>query len=146
MQIDNQPLTKLVRLTLAVALVALSCMSACQTNASAALRPSPSPGLPRLKPSGTPPEADASPIAERATVTGLVRDVSSSARILNLASPSGGYEVIALSDGCGLKDSAGKDIELIEISPGMKVSASGRPGSPGVLIAEELTAIGTGTE
>jgi hypothetical protein len=34
--------------------------------------------------------------------------------------------VIALSDGCELKHSARKDIKLIEISPGMKVSASGR--------------------
>jgi hypothetical protein len=72
------------------------------------------------------------------TVVGTVLDVSPSARLITLAEPVGGFGVIALTEDSQLLSAGGDTILLREIQPGMRIQASGRPGVPGTLIANQM--------
>jgi hypothetical protein len=137
------PHSKLLRLGLIAALISLAATGACQANATTARSPTQPANKPQAKPSRTPQKTVEDPTQEQTTITGIVHDVSLSARIFNLKSPSGGFDVIALSEGCLLTDSTGRRIDLTEISAGMEIRATGIPGSPGVLIAEQVMAFET---
>jgi len=72
------------------------------------------------------------------TITGTVTDVSPSARIITLAEPVKGFEVVALTDESELVSASGGEATLLDIRPGMRIRASGEPGQSGALLAREV--------
>lgn len=81
--------------------------------------------------------ADSEPAAAPA-ITGKVRDVSLSARIITLAKPVQGFDTIALADGCEVVFVGGGGTTLRDVRPGMKVEAQGQPGSAQAFLADRL--------
>jgi hypothetical protein len=75
---------------------------------------------------------------ETITITGTVRDVSLSARIITLAEPVEGFEVVALTEGSELVSASGGEATLQDIRPGMQIKASGQAGEGGALLAEQV--------
>jgi len=70
-------------------------------------------------------------------VTGLVRDVSPSLQVIWLVE-NGGFSSIALTENTALVGDGGEPLELVDVQPGWEVQATGRPGSEGVVIADEV--------
>jgi hypothetical protein len=67
-------------------------------------------------------------------ITGVVKDVSLSARLIVLKEPVEGIIVIALTENCEIKSSIGEKIDLRDIQSGMTVQASGQPGASEALL------------
>jgi hypothetical protein len=74
-------------------------------------------------------------------LVGTVLDVSPSARIITLAEPVDGFTVIALTEESQLLSASGDEILLRDIQPGMRIQASGQPGVPGTLIANQVLVV-----
>lgn len=72
------------------------------------------------------------------TLEGTVLDVSPSARTITLAEPVQGYTVIALVEESQLLSAGGDEILLRDLLVGMSIQASGQPGAPGTLIANQV--------
>lgn len=75
---------------------------------------------------------------ETITITGTVRDASLSARIITLAEPAEGFEVVALTEESELVSASGGEATLQDIRPGMQIKASGQAGEGGALLAEQV--------
>jgi hypothetical protein len=71
-------------------------------------------------------------------VVANVASVFPSARIIDLGEPVDGYELIALEDPAVILDAGGAAIDLKELAPGTRIEVTGRPGSPGTLIASQV--------
>jgi hypothetical protein len=67
-------------------------------------------------------------------ITGIVKDVSLSARLITLKDQVEGFSVLALTENCELKSSNGEEIDLHDIQPGMTVQVSGQPGASEALL------------
>jgi len=76
--------------------------------------------------------------ATSVTITGTVQDVMLSARIILLQEPVQGFSTLALTQDTKLVSAEGLDITLQEVRAGMRVQATGRPGTPGTLLPEEV--------
>jgi hypothetical protein len=70
------------------------------------------------------------------TIIGNVKEVSLSARYVRLEEPVDGYDLIVLDSDSEVFDVDGSPIDLKEIHTGGIVTASGRLGSSGALIAD----------
>lgn len=68
------------------------------------------------------------------TITGVVMDVSFSARLITLKDPVEGIHVLALNENCELTSSIGDEVKLQDIQPGMTVQASGQQGESDALL------------
>jgi hypothetical protein len=72
------------------------------------------------------------------TLTGTVRDVSPSARIIWFQEEMEGISSIALTSDCKLTDQDNNVLELNSVLPGMAVMVAGQPGTDGVFLAEKI--------
>lgn len=72
------------------------------------------------------------------TVTGTVQDVMRSAQIIMFREPVKGFLYVALTQDTRLISREGHNITLQEIEAGMRIQVTGRPGSQGTLLAEEV--------
>jgi len=72
------------------------------------------------------------------TLIGTVQDVMRSARIIMLQEPIEGFLYVALTQDTRLISIEGQNIVLQDIKAGMRIRVTGRPGSPGTLLAEEV--------
>jgi len=72
------------------------------------------------------------------TITGTVMDVSLSARIIMLAEPAEGFDVVALTEESELVFAGGGKATLRDIRPGMRIQASGQAGEGSALLAKEV--------
>jgi hypothetical protein len=72
------------------------------------------------------------------TITGVVTDISFSARLIKLKDPVEGIHILALNENCDLVTSNGEKIDLHSIQPGMTVQASGQPGSSDALLTSSV--------
>jgi len=72
------------------------------------------------------------------TISGIVKDVSPSARIIWLKNDVEGFSTIALSAESTLKTASGKPLELNQIQQGLTVKASGKPGENHTLLADSV--------
>ena len=95
--------------------------------------PMPSP-TPRSEPVSTEGSQREAPI----TFTGTVQDVMYSARIIMLQEPVKGFLYVALTQDTRLISREGRNIALQDIEAGMRIRVTGRPGSQGTLLAEEV--------
>jgi hypothetical protein len=80
--------------------------------------------------------ADTEPAAS--AITGMVQDVSLSARIITLTEPVQGFDTIALADGCEVIFVGGGGATLRDLRPGAKIEAQGQPGSAQAFLANRL--------
>jgi hypothetical protein len=71
-------------------------------------------------------------------VVATVASVFPSARVIDLGETVEGYELIALEDSTVILDAGGGAINLRELAPGTRIEVTGRPGSPGTLIASQV--------
>jgi hypothetical protein len=78
------------------------------------------------------------PAGSDLTIEGTVKDVSPSARIITLAEPADGFTIIALTEESQLLSASGKEILLRDLRSGMRIQASGQPGEPGALLANQV--------
>lgn len=76
--------------------------------------------------------------ATSVTITGTVQDVMLSARIILLQEPVQGFSTLALTQDTKLVSAEGLDITLQEVRAGIRVQATGRPGTRGTLLPEEV--------
>ena len=83
-------------------------------------------------------EAKSGEASKSITITGIVQDVMLSARVIALQEPVEGFQDVALLPSTRLISSEGKGISLREIKPGMRIQATGHPGSSGALLAEKV--------
>ena len=74
------------------------------------------------------------------TITGVVVDVSFSARLIMLKESVKGIRIIALTENCEIKSSTGEKLDLRDIQPGMSVQASGQPGASEALLTSFVLA------
>jgi hypothetical protein len=72
-------------------------------------------------------------------IRGVIREASPSLRVIWLAEAVDGFDSIALTEGTVLTDQKGTLLALMDIKPGEKIEAAGFPGTPGTLLAEEVT-------
>jgi len=72
------------------------------------------------------------------TFTGTVQDVMRSARIIMLQEPVEGFLYVSLTQDTRLISIEGQKIVLQDIKAGMRIRVTGRPGSSGTLLAEEV--------
>ncbi|MFZ3069599.1 MAG: hypothetical protein WA110_00535 [Anaerolineaceae bacterium] len=72
------------------------------------------------------------------TITGIVMDVSLSARVIILTQPVSDITSIALTDETTILYKSGNEATLQEITNGMQIQATGEPGSPKSLIATQI--------
>jgi hypothetical protein len=73
------------------------------------------------------------------TITGTVKDVSISAKMITLQKPLNlGIMTLALIDGCELVGSDQSEIALQEIQPGMQITVSGQNGNENLLLADHV--------
>ena len=72
------------------------------------------------------------------TITGTVMDVSLSARVIMLAEPVEGFDVVALTEESELVFAGGGKATLRDIRPGMRIQASGQAGEGSTLLAKEV--------
>jgi len=89
----------------------------------------------------TPISATGTPISENTehiSLTGRITSVSLSAGILELAEPASGITVIALTDRTEIIGQDNQPVTLLDILPGMEITASGTRGSNGALIANTV--------
>lgn len=93
---------------------------------------------PAVHPTDLPPAAVSPTSANigEITIIGTVKEVSLSARYVRLEEPVDGYDLIVQDSDTEVFDVNGSPIDLKEIHIGGIVTASGRSGSPGVLIAD----------
>lgn len=78
----------------------------------------------------------------RVTITGTVRDVSPSAQIIELAEPVEGFQVIALTEETLLTTASDTGATLLDVQPGMRVQAWGKPGTSQALLAYKVVILG----
>jgi hypothetical protein len=122
-------------LLLAIALV----LGACQRAGTGSATISTLEAGPSDKPSRLAPTAVQDPNGDAAmTISGKVVEVSLSARYLRLQYAVDGYDLISLDPNVAIYGIDRHLIELKEIVPGDIVTAWGRTGSPGVLIADKI--------
>jgi hypothetical protein len=76
---------------------------------------------------------------ETISIVGIVQDVSLSAKVIRLKEPIQDFSYLALLQDSKLVSSDGINISLMQVQPGMRVKATGRPGTQGTLIALELS-------
>jgi hypothetical protein len=74
--------------------------------------------------------------ATSTAITGTVMDVALSARIITLAEPVEGFEVVALTEQTKLVSPSGGEATLQDVRRGMRIQASGQAGESGALLAE----------
>jgi len=72
------------------------------------------------------------------TVRGVVATVSASARVITLAAPVNGVTQLALTVDTEIVRLNGTRVTLADVVPGATVEATGRPGSPGTVVASRL--------
>jgi hypothetical protein len=72
------------------------------------------------------------------TIVGAVLNASPSARTITLTETIDGFRVIALAGEGRVLSASGDEIMLRALRAGMRVQASGRPGSAGALIADQV--------
>ena len=88
-----------------------------------------------IKPTNEPlPSVAVENIESGITITGVVKDVSFSARLIMLKDPVEGIHVLAMTENCELTSSNEDEIELRDIHPGMSIQASGQPGESDALL------------
>ena len=77
---------------------------------------------------------------ERTTVTvsGTVQDVMLSAQVITLQTPAEGFRSIVLTRDTRLLSAEGTAVSLSVLRPGTTIRATGRPGTSGALIADEI--------
>ncbi len=87
------------------------------------------------EPTQAPPPTEEPPAV---TITGQVKSVAASARVINLTDVVEGFNIVALTDATQFisKDDSVKS--LADIKPGMKIEAAGKPGSPGSVLASKI--------
>jgi hypothetical protein len=73
------------------------------------------------------------------SITGTVQDVMLSARVILLREPIQGFSYLALYQDTKLVSAEGMNITLLQVRPGMRIKASGRPGTKGRLLTVELS-------
>ena len=89
------------------------------------------------------PTAEPSQASPTVGVLGVtVGEVSLSARVIQLRHPFQGTDSIALTDETRIVSESGQEMKLSSIEPYMKIDVLGNPGTPGVLIATEITVVG----
>ncbi len=71
-------------------------------------------------------------------ITGVVRAVSQSARIITLTEPVEGFSTIALTEESPVVSAEGQEMPLRDIQPGVMIDISGQPGQSGTLIASSV--------
>ncbi|MGD1995111.1 MAG: hypothetical protein PVI59_18110, partial [Anaerolineae bacterium] len=72
------------------------------------------------------------------TITGVVMDVSTSARIITLEEPVESFGLIALTEESTVVSADGSEILLRDIRPGATIKAVGQPGTSDALIADHV--------
>lgn len=75
------------------------------------------------------------------TLTGIVKDVSPSARIIWLKEEVDGFTTIALTADGTVSTASGKSLRLNQIQQGLTVRASGWPGENQALLAHEVQVV-----
>ena len=104
--------------------------------------------VPTATPQQAPLSATATPVSgdsELISITGWVTSVSPSAGILELAEPANGITVIAFTDRTEIIAQDNGSIRILDILPGMEITASGTRGNEATLIANTVYIIGQGT-
>ena len=79
------------------------------------------------------------------TITGGVADVSPGARLIVLAEPVEGFEIVVLAEDAELLAADGSDTTLAEMQPGTTIEATGRSGGTGAMIVTRLRVIAVAT-
>ncbi|MGD8516031.1 MAG: hypothetical protein PVG54_03600 [Anaerolineae bacterium] len=77
-------------------------------------------------------------VESQITIEGIVMNVSPSARIIELTDPVQRFAVIALTEESDLRSAGGSEILLRDLPAGEWIEATGQPGEPGVLIADQV--------
>ena len=91
------------------------------------------------------PTPTATSSAQPITITGVVLDVSLSARIITLTEPVQGFDTVALSDETEVLASSGCKAALQDVQKGMTVQASGKPGTSGAILASKVSILQAGS-
>jgi len=83
--------------------------------------------------------ADTTPSAtDNVTITGTVQRGSTSARQFTLAEPQEGFATVALTADAALTSVDGTPLRIIDVLPGDRIRATGRPGNDATLLADEV--------
>ena len=88
----------------------------------------------------TPPATGSAP-APGDTITGVIEDVSPGARLVVLAEPVEGYEVVVLTEESEVLALDGSEIAIKELRVGMTIEVSGRSGGSGAMVVTQLRVI-----
>lgn len=72
------------------------------------------------------------------TINGTVMDASPSAKVIRLEKPDQGITTIALTDATELLAASGESMTLTDVFHGDHVTAHGREGTPGTLLANRI--------
>lgn len=75
------------------------------------------------------------------TLSGIVKDVSPSARIIWLQEEVDGFTTLVLTADSAITNASGAPLELTQIQQGLTVSASGQPGENQALLAHSVQVI-----
>lgn len=94
--------------------------------------------FPRVPTTTTSTSSTTSTTPAELTVRGVVAAVSASARVVTLTAPVNGVGQIALTLDTEIVRSTGARATLADVAPGATVEATGRPGSPGTVVARRL--------
>lgn len=71
-------------------------------------------------------------------ISGTVKDISLSARVITLNELVNDFSTIALTEECELAFSNGREITLHDIQPGMTIQVAGQPGESNTLLAHQV--------
>jgi len=93
---------------------------------------------PRVSTTTIPTTSTTSTTAAEVTVRGVVATVSASARVVTLAAPVNGVTQFALTLDTEIVRLNGVRATLADVAPGVTVEATGRPGTPGTVVARRL--------
>jgi hypothetical protein len=92
---------------------------------------------PMSGPQGNPGEGAANTII----LTGIVQDVSLSARVIWLVDAVDGFDILALMSDCTIASAGGTELGLEEIMPGLVITVSGQPGEDQVLLVDAIQVV-----
>ena len=98
--------------------------------------PSPAPSPPASTATTT-----ATTVPGEVTVRGVVAQALASARVVVLAQPVSGFTTVALTGDTDVVRTDGAKATIADIVAGASVDATGRPGTPGTLLARRLVVL-----
>ena len=71
-------------------------------------------------------------------ISGTVKDISLSARVITLNESVNDFSTIALTEECELAFSNGSEITLHDMQPGMTIQVAGQPGESNTLLTHQV--------